>query len=112
MLSFLLILFIVFIVIPILRLLWAGWKLRRRWMEATSGMRDAYRRAAEEAAKKTKQPKKKKKIDPSVGEYVSFEELKVETTVTSETTADGSSTKIRVESQVEDVTWEELPPNK
>lgn len=49
----------------------------------------------------------KKKIDPSVGEYVEF----TETTTTTRTTADNgtTSTTVETEEQVEDVRWEDLP---
>lgn len=48
---------------------------------------------------------RKKKIDPSVGEYVAFEEVAEETTTT---TATGQQTTFTAESQVEDAVWEEI----
>lgn len=54
--------------------------------------------------------KKRKKIDPEVGEFVKFHE----TTVTAQATetADGSTTSYAVEEQIIDVSWEDLPPEK
>ena len=51
--------------------------------------------------------KKKKKIDSDVGEYVAFEEIKVSETER-HTETSGSKTEIKVESQIEDVEWEEI----
>jgi len=49
----------------------------------------------------------KKKIDPSVGEYVEFTET---TSTTSATESDGTrETTTVTESQITDVTWEDLP---
>lgn len=48
----------------------------------------------------------KKKIDPTVGEYVDFTEV-AETTA--HTAADSSTTTTATEQQVTDVTWEDLP---
>ncbi|MDE6288225.1 MAG: DUF4834 family protein, partial [Muribaculaceae bacterium] len=59
---------------------------------------------------RARQPKpapRNKKIDPNVGEYVAFEEIKTSTTVSETTEADGS-TRIKVESQIEDAVWEEI----
>lgn len=109
MTTFFLLLILFFIIYPMLRALWAGFKLHRNWRKATEGFRDAYRRAA---GSQPQQPKpKKKKIDPNVGEYVAFEEIKTETTAYSstETSADGTTTtEIKVESQIEDAVWEDI----
>lgn len=99
-----LILFLIFYFIlwPVCRVAWRGYKLHRRWRQATAGMRGGY------PPPPPRPPRKKKKIDPSVGEYVAFEEIACNTTVEAETSADGSS-RITVESQIEDATWEEIP---
>lgn len=95
-----------FILWPIGKLMWRGYKLQQEWQKATAGMRGAY----EDAARRRQEQKphaKKKKIDPSVGEYVAFEEIKIETTRETHTSGDGR-TSVRVESQIEDAVWEEL----
>lgn len=52
----------------------------------------------------------KKKIDPAVGEYIEFTETRVSQTTPED---DKSSTTTHVtESQITDVTWEDLPPRK
>ena len=51
-------------------------------------------------------PVAKKKIDPTVGEYVEFTET-VETTTRH--TAEGEETSVRVEQQITDVQWEDIP---
>lgn len=101
-----------FIILPLFKIVWRGWQFTRRWKDATAGMREAYNRAAADAADGRKQYRKssakKKKIDPSVGEYVTFEELNVDTTTTEKTSSDGKTASVRVESQVEDAVWEEI----
>lgn len=55
-------------------------------------------------------PRKRKKIDRNVGEYVDFEEIAVSQTETA-TGADGSTTSrttTEVEQQVTDVEWEDV----
>lgn len=116
--TFFLLLFIFFIVIPLCRALWRGWQFHRRWREATRGMRDAFARASGTAADgsdKRRQPHsapaKKKKIDPSVGEYVAFEEIHVSSTESTQTRTDAAGrthTTVHTESQIEDAVWEDI----
>lgn len=78
-----------------------------------SQIRSAFKKQQQRANdmfNRARQPKpepRKKKIDPNVGEYVAFEEIKASTTVTESTESDGS-TRIEVESQIEDAVWEEI----
>lgn len=95
-----------FIIWPVARVMWGGYKLHKRWKEATSGMRDAFNRQ-QEAYKQQRPRSHKKKIDPSVGEYVSFEEIRTETTTETHTTESGNKT-VKTESQIEDAVWEEI----
>lgn len=54
--------------------------------------------------------KKRKKIDPEVGEFVKFKETEV---TVEETASDGSAkASFTAEEQITDVTWEDLPPEK
>lgn len=76
--------------------------------KATSPMRDAFKEAQKRAQEQHRRangqetPKHKKKIDPNVGEYVQFTEV-------SETrTAPDGATATTQESQITDVTWEDL----
>lgn len=106
---FFLLLFIFFIVIPLFRVGWRAWQLHRQWRRATEDLRSAFggtagqqRRPADNPAPK----RRKKKIDPEVGEYVAFEEIKSEATASY--TTDGKTSSFRAESQVEDAVWEEI----
>lgn len=55
----------------------------------------------------TQSKPRRKKIEKDVGEYVEFEE--VACTVKTQTTQDTTRTDIHVESQIEDVQWEDIP---
>lgn len=52
-------------------------------------------------------PVKKKKITSDVGEYVAFEEIKVTEKTASAADTDRGS-RVRTESQIEDVEWEDI----
>ncbi|MDE6300734.1 MAG: DUF4834 family protein [Muribaculaceae bacterium] len=107
----LLCIFIAFIVIPLGKAIWRGYQLQRNWRRATEGFREAYRRNTSSAGNNQATPRrKKKKIDPNVGEYVAFEEIKVETTTytATESGPEGTTTTTYTESQIEDAVWEEI----
>lgn len=107
--TFILLLFIFFIVIPLFRVGWRAWQLHRQWRRATEDLRNAFGggQGQQRPGNGNPAPKaRKKKIDPEVGEYVAFEEIKSETT-TSYTT-EGTTSSFRAESQVEDAVWEEI----
>lgn len=99
------VLFFVFIIFPLGKALWRGYQLHRSWKRATEGFRNAFTGATQRNA--SAEPKRKrKKIDPSVGEYVAFEEISVSAT---ETSGDGTTTSYTyTESQIEDAVWEEI----
>lgn len=119
--TILLLLFIFFIVIPLVRIGIRVWTLQRQWRRAQQQMADAFAGAGRDASSAAggagrqerrgpqRPPRRKKKIDPSVGEYVFFEEIHTETTTDSTSgTAGVGKTKFRAESQVEDAVWEEI----
>lgn len=54
-------------------------------------------------------PVHKKKIDPTVGEYVEFTETEVTSRVE---TPEGTETTTVVEQQITDIQWEDLPPEE
>ena len=106
--TFLFLLLFFFIILPLCQIALKVWRFNRRWKEATREMRDAYNKAQEQADD-LQNKQKKKKIDPSVGEYISFEEINIETTSTTDTSSETkTSTYIKVESQIEDADWEEI----
>ena len=96
------------------------WAIRRRVNKFAEQMRGAANSAAAGTQGYGSQPPKpkrpKKKIDPDMGEYIRFEEINVETdqTVTDDP-ATGTrrvDTSVKVEDQIVDVEWEDLPPAK
>ncbi|MBD5276355.1 MAG: hypothetical protein HDR90_00610 [Bacteroides sp.] len=110
-LIFLLIFF--FVLLPLGRVAWAVWRqysMLRKQMRQAEAFGEAFRarqQQQEQAASGHKT--RKKKIGRDVGEYVAFEEMRVYTA--SESTADdarGTTTRVAMESQVEDAEWEEL----
>lgn len=63
--------------------------------------------------------KRRKKIDPTVGEYVRFQEVDTPPAATSDASAAASAdtqtaadTHSTSESQIEDIDWVDLPPSK
>lgn len=111
MLYFLLFLFIVFVVIPIASALYKIWQLR---MRVNDFVRDPFGTGRKDSQRRTatgpQQPAPhRKKIDPSVGEYVAFTEIEVTETTTSQ---NNTTTNVRVEQQVVDVEWEDIPDKK
>ena len=63
--------------------------------------------------------KRRKKIDPTVGEYVRFQEVDTPPSATADTPAGASAgaqtaadTHSTSESQIEDIDWVDLPPSK
>lgn len=100
----------IFIVICILLMVWAMiigpfvklMRVSRSWQKAA----EQQRRQQQRRQQPQKPPKPKKKIDPTVGEYVEF----TETTVTrTETDGHSTTTATETEQQITDVTWEDLP---
>lgn len=125
--KFLILLFLfIFVVWPLLKrlLLWYARRKVRKMAEqfgrqagfASGVAEDAKGRDGKASSRKggwsTPAPHRKK-IDPSTGDYIRFQEVKttVETTVeTAQTSADGASrTTITTEEQVTDVEWVDLP---
>lgn len=90
-------------------------KLKKAYGQTARNARDA------RDAQQRQQPRRaSKKIDPTVGEYVHFEEVSVfrsETVESSQVDSshDSSSSRkstVTVEEQIVDVEWEDLPPQK
>ncbi len=97
----------IFIVICILLMVWA--MIIGPFVKLIRVSR-SWKQAAEQQNRRRRQqqqpPKPKKKIDPTVGEYVEF----TETTVTrTETDGNTTTTTTETEQQIADNTWEDLP---
>lgn len=106
---FLLILLFLFVVFPLVNIIWKIYTYPRRYRRS---VRDAFEKAARQQQEQQRQQEERerrnrKKIDPEVGEYVAFEEVKTSTRTTATTESDGSTT-IRTESQIEDAVWEDI----
>lgn len=111
MLSFLLILFVIFIVIPIARVLWALYRVRRstrsffRQFE-TAGTTYGHRSSAGSNGQRQERRRHRqrgKKISEDVGEYVNFEDLPGRYGEDFK-----QEVKYTVEEQVVDVEWEDV----
>lgn len=110
---FLLILFLVFVLPPIIRGIVAVHRFRRQTRDAFEAMYGAGKQGRPDARRERKAGwsdsgrQKKKKINKDVGEYIAFEEITVEQTVSAETDGRGQAT-YEVEQQVSDAEWEEI----
>lgn len=85
--------------------------VRRQWRQ----MQDQARQFHEQYNRQQSRPseshrrRRKKKIDPSVGEYVEFTETTDSATGGRSSDAGSGRTDVQPESQITDVTWEDLP---
>lgn len=109
MATFLLLLLIFFVIIPLCKLAWRVWTFRRRYTDMQRRMADAMRGAAASGAGRAprKPQRRKKKIDPAVGEYVTFEEVHSETSQVRDD-SDGTTVSFKAEEQIEEAVWEEI----
>lgn len=99
--DFLLLLFIFFVVLPLLNIGWRVYKLQRNIKKAARQMQDRFN-----AAQTAPRPERHRKIDPSVAETAYFEDVSdAAPSASSESTA---RTSVRPESQVEDAVWEDI----
>lgn len=106
------ILLLVFVFVPLGKIAYRVWQAQRRWQQAAQGMRDTFNRAAGQQ-KPEQPPVKKKKIDPSVGEYVAFEDIACDVkTSTTYTDSQGNTGTVYTESRVEDAVWEDIKIDK
>lgn len=105
---FLLLLF--FIIIPLFKVIWRVWQVQRSFSRMQQQARDAMNRAAGASAEARSSGgqsarRHRKKIDPTVGEYVAFEEVHAPAGSGS---ASDAGEAFRAEPQVEDAVWEEI----
>lgn len=119
--GFALLLFFIFVVVwPLWRLWRVMGNIKKRQQDYINQMFGGARPAGEDTPRDSRRKggwsrpaeKKRKKIDPEVGEYVKFHEITVETdtTSTTETGTDDTTRTVYTESQIEDVEWTDLPP--
>ena len=107
--------FIFIVIIAILAyLLWPVVKGMMYVREVRRNVRDAFEQASRGGAGNAggnAKPRRKKKIDKDVGEYVEYEEISVASSSYRETVEDSDGSRRRVtetESQIVDAEWEEV----
>lgn len=115
MTTILLLILLFFVILPLLRGAIAVYRAQRQAREmfnmftgrgqSSGGHSNAGNRQADTASRQ-----KKKKIDPSVGEYVEFEEI--HTTATASSQSGRSTTTTEIEQQIVDAEWEDIPNSK
>lgn len=99
-----LILIFVFVVIPLIRLAAAIWRAQRAAKSYINNFKKQTENYRKANSQQPEPQKKKKKIDPSDGEFVNFEELPSE----AEATQSSKTTYVEIEQQVVDVEWEDI----
>lgn len=95
---------------------YAAWKASKAWRDTIKEFRRAAAAASDPSqgsrhgfGNQTAQPpRKKKKIDPAVGEYIHFEEVST-TTATEDAGGSKTTTATITEQQIVDVQWEDIP---
>lgn len=114
---FILLLFLLyFVVVPLVKIGTKIYQARKSWRDMYRTMSGAggfgqqsrqsqngYGRAHDPQPKR-----KKKKIDPSVGEYVAFEEISVAESETKSSSDNGKKGFYTEEQQIEDAVWEDI----
>lgn len=114
MLSFLLILLLVFILWPVITTGWRLWsqmRSMRRFMADPEGeMRRRAARAARNSASSQPRPaRKKKKINRDVGEYIDFTEVEISDEERARADAQSrASANIKPEEQISDIKWVDI----
>lgn len=112
--SFFLLLFIIFVVIPLVRVAWTVFKVRSNYKRAVNDARqqratyEAYNRPGGWSA--PKKGNKPKKVSRSEGEYVEYEEIEVTTAESYSASTDTGTTRTTryFEERISDVEWEEI----
>lgn len=115
--SFLLLLFIIFIVIPLGRLLWTVFKVRSNYKKAVNNARQAqasYQAQNRPGGWSAPRRERAKKVSPNVGEYVEWEDVEVTSSTTAQETSKSSPGKTTryFEERISDVEWEEIKTKK
>lgn len=110
--GFIILLIIIFVVIPYLLRPLLVWYLRRR---ARNYFDDAFgfssRFHQEEPQRKagwSKPAERKKKIGRDEGEYVRFEEIKIDRTSSADSSKETKTERVVVEQQIVDIEWEDI----
>lgn len=110
------ILLIIFVLWPIIRVVWAAYKLKRGYESAMRNARQAAReanRASRPAGWATPRGPKAKVVNQNEGEYVEWEEITVSQEATSTDGNAKSARRTKVSSyiteRISDADWEDIP---
>ena len=102
--SILLVLFIVFIVWPLIKFIWA---IRKAHMQARRAFEEATGTKWNQRNEARNTPVKEKIFDRNVGEYVEFEEIE-HTSNNTGTQPNTSNPQPKIEQQIVDAEWEDI----
>ncbi len=93
-----------FMIAPFIKL----YKASKQWRNVFEQAQQQQRRQRQADGRRQQQPPvARKKIDPTVGEYVEFTET-TEVTATATDGGAGSSIRVETEAQITDITWEDI----
>lgn len=112
--TFLLALFIIFIVIPLGRVMWTVYRLRSQAKNAFRRFEQDMRGQAEDARRDARPggwqqaPPREKKITREQGEYVEWEDVTVVESVKTDEASSDAGTRFESEQQIVDVEWEDV----
>ena len=115
-LGFLFLWFFIWLLYRLARIFFALYKAKRQARDFFADMFGNPNGAQGQSSKRKKKdktpktPVTPKKIDPTVGEYIKFEEIEVTATEQTKTYSDGTTrSSFKVEEQIVDVEWEDIP---
>lgn len=106
--SFILLLILFIILWPLVQVLWklfTGTRDVRRFMRDPEGFMRNRQQQSKGYAQGPQQKQKRKKIDPSEGEYIEFTEIE---TAQSSSSKSGTEVKYTKEEQITDIEWKDL----
>lgn len=95
-----------FVIIPLVRIAIAVHRARKRVREVFGGMGGSTDDVGNSRSD-NEPPRKAKIIDPSVGEYVAYEDIIVSAEETNKNS--GTTTRYTIEQQIVDAEWEDIP---
>lgn len=104
--AILLFLLIWFVIVPLVRIAIVVHRARKRVREVFGGM-GGNAEASDDNRHYNEPPRKTKIIDPSVGEYVAYEDIIVSSEETNKHS--GTTTRYTIEQQIVDAEWEDIP---
>lgn len=95
-----------FVIVPLARVAITVHRARKRVREVFGGMGGSTDEGGNDRSD-NEPPRKAKIIDPSVGEYVAYEDIIVSSEETNKNS--GTTTRYTIEQQIVDAEWEDIP---